>query len=169
MSNKKNKKSSVATYPVQTIASLLLISERRVQQLTKEGFLSKNDRGKYHLAPSIQGYIRYLNNRLPSNEATSSGVRYYEEKARKVKAEADLAEMEVQKRSSELLPADEVKREWAILATEVRIRMRNIPSRVVSTIAGETNERVIKELLITEIDSELTAIADGDPIDEIEE
>ena len=54
------------------------------------------------------------------------------------------------------------------LATEVRTRMRNVVSRVVSSIANETDESMIHELLLTEIDLALTAIADGEPIDEPE-
>ena len=41
--------SSAATYPVSTIAKLLMLTERRVQQLTADGVIPKPERGRYEL------------------------------------------------------------------------------------------------------------------------
>ena len=60
---------SAATYPVATIAKLLLLTERRVQQLTREGVLPRADRGRYELAPVVQAYVRYLRDRMLPSEA----------------------------------------------------------------------------------------------------
>lgn len=46
------KSTAAPTYPVATIAKLLLLSDRRVQQLTKEGVIPKEERGRYELAPA---------------------------------------------------------------------------------------------------------------------
>lgn len=154
-------RNNVPTYPVQTIAKLLLISERRVQQLTKEGVLPKSNRGKYELAPTIQGYVRYLQERVAGNAAQSTNIEYHKEKARKTKAEADIAEMEAARMAGELVPVEEVKMTWSNLASEVCTRLRNVPTRVVSSVIGETDENRLKSVLLNEIDSALTAIADG--------
>jgi len=53
-------KTGAPTYPVSTIAKLLLLSERRVQQLTKEGVIPKAERGRYELAPAVQARVLEL-------------------------------------------------------------------------------------------------------------
>jgi phage terminase Nu1 subunit (DNA packaging protein) len=40
--------------------------------------------------------------------------------------------------------------------------MRNIPTRVASALVGNTDEREVKTVLLREIDSVLTALADSD-------
>ena len=61
--------SSAATYPVSTIAKLLMLTERRVQQLTADGVIPKPERGRYELIPAVQGYIKYLRARTLGADA----------------------------------------------------------------------------------------------------
>ena len=42
------------------LAKILKLSERRVQQLTKEGIIPKLDRNNYNLVESVNFYIDYL-------------------------------------------------------------------------------------------------------------
>jgi hypothetical protein len=49
-----------AFYPVETIAKLLDLTPRRVQQLSAEGVIPRVGHGKYELVSSVRGYIRYL-------------------------------------------------------------------------------------------------------------
>ncbi len=158
-------KNSHPTYPVKTIATLLLISDRRVQQLTKEGIIPKAERGKYHLAPTVQGYIRYLQSRTLGTATQSNTPEYHQEKARKIKAEADIAEMDAAKMAETLVLVDDVKHAWSELVTEVRTRLRNLPVRILPSIIGETNETRLKDVLLAEIDDALLAIANGDTIE----
>ena len=51
---------SAATQPIGVIAKLLDLSERRVQQLSREGVIPKAERGQYDLIGSVRGYVRYL-------------------------------------------------------------------------------------------------------------
>lgn len=45
---------------LKTLSILLDLTERRVQQLAREGVMVRDKRGRYDLIPSIQGYVRYL-------------------------------------------------------------------------------------------------------------
>ena len=54
---------SEQTYPVSTIAKLLILTERQVQSLAKQGVLPKTERARYELVPVVQAYIRYLRER----------------------------------------------------------------------------------------------------------
>ena len=48
------------TVPLSTIAKLLDLTERRVNQLAKDGVLPKSARGRYELVPVVRAYIRFL-------------------------------------------------------------------------------------------------------------
>ena len=45
---------------VSVVANFLMLSDRRVQQLAKSGYIPKAARGKYDLKAAIQGYIGFL-------------------------------------------------------------------------------------------------------------
>lgn len=156
------------TYPVATIAKLLMLSDRRVQQLTKEGVIPKAERGRYELAPAVQGYIRYLQERSLRSDA--SPIDYHMEKARLTKNQADIAEVDAAKARGEVADIEHIQRVWAGICAESRIRFRNIPTRVVSVLVGETDERKIKDVLQSEIDQVLDGMADFDPhVDPVED
>ena len=50
---------SAATQPIGVIAKLLDLSERRVQQLSREGVIPKAERGQYDLVGSSQLLIQH--------------------------------------------------------------------------------------------------------------
>lgn len=148
------------TYPVATIAKLLMLSDRRVQQLTKDGVIPKAERGRYELAPAVQGYIRFLQER--SLRSDTSPIDYHAEKARLTKAQADSAEIEAAKARQEVASVATVERNLSGLFAEVRTNLRNIPDRVVSSLIWMTDEREFKAVLLREIDLALTALAESD-------
>lgn len=154
------KGSTAPTYPVGTIAKLLMLTDRRVQQLTKEGVIPKAERGRYELAPAVQGYIRYLQER--SLRSDQSPIDYHVEKARLTKNQADIAEVEAAKARGDVADIEVIARAWANICAESRIRFRNIPARVVSALVGETDERKIKDVLMAELDQVLEGMADFD-------
>src|SRR5690554_4944951 len=47
-------------YPAEVVSRLLNLTERRLQQLAREGIIPKAAHGKYPLVQCVQGYIRYL-------------------------------------------------------------------------------------------------------------
>jgi phage terminase Nu1 subunit (DNA packaging protein) len=140
-----------------------MLTERRVQQLAKEGVVPKAERGKYELASAVQGYIRYLQARAAGNPADSGTIDYHVEKARKTKAEADIAEMEAAKRKGEAIDAVEVKRAWQLILGEVRANLLgNTPQRIASRVHGLSDEAAIKRVIRDEIALAMTAAAETD-------
>jgi len=113
------------TYPVSTIAKLLLLTDRRVQQLSKEGVIPKTEHGRYELAPAVQGYVRYLQER--SIGRPNAPEDYHSEKARLVKAQADRAELEVMEISGNLVNAEDVQKELYSKITDCKTRLLGIP------------------------------------------
>lgn len=155
------------TYPVATIARLLMLSERRVQQLTKEGVIPKGERGRYELAPAVQGYIRFLQERTIGG-GNAGPIDYQAEKARLTKAQADTAEIELAQARREVVSVAQVERTLSNLFAEVRANLRNVPARVVSSLIGTTDEREFKTVLLREIDLTLEALADAAVVIEAE-
>lgn len=154
------KSTAAPTYPVATIAKLLMLSDRRVQQLTKEGVIPKAERGRYELAPAVQGYIRFLQER--SLRSDSSPIDYHTEKARLTKLQADTAEIELAKARGDVAAISQIEKNLAGLFAEVRTNIRNVPDRVVSSLIAMTDEREFKARLLREIDLVLDALAESD-------
>ena len=98
---------STATYPVTTIAKLLILTPRWVQHLAREGVIPKSERGRYELVPAVQGYIRYLRDRAIGADLPDGGGDH---KIRLLKARADIAEYEAERMAGELAPVDEVEK-----------------------------------------------------------
>lgn len=146
---------------VGTLARLLMVSPRRVQQLAADGTIPKPSRGSYDLTLSVQGYIRFLQSHAAGNASQVKDKDYHAAKARKMSAEADLAEMEAAKMRADLVPADAVRSHLVQVATEVKTRILNVPQRVAPTLQGETDERKIKATLTEELTQALAAIADA--------
>ena len=94
---------SAATQPIGVIARLLDLSERRVQQLSREGVIPKAERGQYDLVGSVRGYVRYL--RDQALKAQAGAPDYAAERARFIRARADLAEMEAEEKRRALIAA----------------------------------------------------------------
>lgn len=150
------------TYGVEIIARLFNLTPRRVQQLAKDGIIPKAARGEYALAPAVQGYVSFLQERA-ENPGSDSKISLNAERARKTKAEADIAELEAAKRKGELIAADEVSEAWQVIMAEVRANLlHNVPVRVAAQAKAETDESKIKALVKAEIADALRAMAAKD-------
>ena len=93
-------------YPKETIANLLNITERRVEQLAKKKIIPKAGRGVFDLGPTVQAYVRYLQGLCsgaisegePSDldkRLKEAEVLERESKARQAKYKADLLEQKL--------------------------------------------------------------------------
>lgn len=159
------------TYPVKTIAKLLRLTERRVQQLSKEGVIPKAERGRYELVPAVQGYIKYVQDRavLRGGDDDPDRIDYHVEKARKTKAEADIAEMEAAKMRGDLVDAVEMKQAMDLVISEVRAKLlNNAPTRIAARAKSQKKEASIKAIAKEEIAASLLALSKTDPSDLVE-
>ncbi len=128
------------------VAHVLNISERRVQQLAKEG-LPREDRGKYDLANCMIWYIRYLQKKLESKSLGSEdGGRssFLAEKRRLVKADAELREIELAEKRKQLVAIGDVEKSWTDLVLEVKARVLAIAPRIAGDLVGETSRVMIQ-------------------------
>ncbi len=129
------------TQPIAVIARLLDLTERRVQQLAREGVIppaarSGGERGRYDLVGAVRGYVHYLREQIVRSQ--SGAADFGAERARLVKAKADLAEMDAGARRSDLLPAEEVEEAWIAVLARLRARLLVLPDRLAPLVHEET-------------------------------
>lgn len=73
---------------------------------------------------------------------------------------ARLRQLEFEMKSGKLLDSDEVQREWYKTLRLFRDRMIGIPDRIADQLAAEGNAAVVHALLLREVRSALTVVAD---------
>lgn len=161
---------SPATQPIGMIARLLDLSERRVQQLSREGVIPKAERGQYDLIGSVRGYVRYL--RDQATKAQAGAPDYAAERARFIRARADLAEMEAEEKRGALIAAEEIEAAWIAVLELLRTRLLALPDRLAPQVfeqstVGDTRNLIrmtIREVLddLAQPDVQLEASADID-------
>jgi hypothetical protein len=148
--------SAAATYPVATIAKLLMLTERRVQQLTKEEVLPRAERGRYELAPVVQGYIKYLRDRAIGADTPDGDSTH---KTRLLKSRADIAEFEAARMSGELAPVEEVEKTWAEIVSRFRQRSLSVAPKAAPMVAVESTVESCHEIIETFIHEALAELA----------
>lgn len=146
------------TYPVSVIAKLLNLSERRVQQLSKDGVIPKADKGKYPLVESVQAYVKYLYDRAygQNNESIDSHV----EKARLLKAQATKAELELAVMENNYYQRSEIEFLWSGMVLAFRSKILSLPTKLVRPLAEALSDFAkIERILEYEIHQALTELS----------
>lgn len=134
------------------LASLVGVSTRRIRQLAEQNVLERAQRGRYELGASIQALIE---------NAAGNASELQRERIRKLRADADLAELELARGRALVAPIAEMERAWENACATIRANMLGVPQRVIIRIVGETNESTIKAALRDEICTALTSAAKG--------
>lgn len=157
---------SSPTQPLSVIAKLLDLSERRVQQLSREGVIPKATRGQYELIGSVRGYVRYL--RDQAVRAQAGAPDYAVERARFIRARADLAEMDAEEKRGSVIAAGEVEEAWIAVLTLLKTRLLALPDQLAPLVfdqptVGDTRNlirrsmrEVLDDLAEPDIDFETT-------------
>lgn len=131
-------------FTVQVIAKLLMIDERRIQQLVKEGWIPRGERGRYTLVESVQGYITYLKEH---GRETQRGTEH----ARLARAQAMRVEMENFKRMGELQTTAQVEETTQGLVVMMKTSHAAIPGRLANELAAITEPPRIYQRLQDEL------------------
>lgn len=143
------------TQSIAVIARLLDLTERRVQQLSREGVIPRAERGRYDLVGSVRGYVRYLRDQAASRDVADIGS----ERTRLVGAKADLAEMEAEVRRGDLLSAALVEEAWIAILARLRSQLLVLPDRLAPLVHEETTIAGARTQIRTAITQALGEIA----------
>ena len=136
------------TYTLEKIAKLLMLSERRCQQLVTDGIIPKHPRGEYDLVQSVQGYVKFLRERAFGGVANTD---QHIEKTRLVSAQANIAEMTDAEMRGDLVRTKDIRRTIFSAARSVRNSVQTISDRISMPIAGMSDQHDIHELMDSEI------------------
>ena len=97
----------------------------------------------------------------PSNTAgITSGPSYAQSRAIKEAYNARLAKLEYEEKSGALVRTDSVKVSWFNVLRVLRDRALNLPDRLAPLLASETDPKLVRELLDTELRQILNDVAD---------
>ena len=139
-------------YPAATFAKLFDLSERRIQQLAKDGIIPKPVAGKYALVGVVRRYVKYLQTRAQGRpEATytdPTDIRC--ERKRLIKAQADNAECEHQIKRGELVALAVVEELLNEVAVLYGASLDALPGRLAQELAGLSEPSLIKNKLFDE-------------------
>ena len=133
--------------PIGQAARLLMISDERIRQLTKQGYIPRAEkRGVVQLVGAVQGYLRYLKDdeRRSSKSAADSRVR---------DARALEIELRISERSRDLIPLEDALADMAEFAAAVRSELAGLPARL-TRIMDE------RQKIESEVDGVLTRLSE---------
>lgn len=140
------------TYPVGVIAKLLLLTDRRVQQLTAEGIIPKAERGRYELAPAVQGYIRFLQERHLGREGDDGGdATLAAEKLKKLAAEREMKEMTRDQMAGILQNRAAVTKVYGGRIAAARAKMLSIPKKLAPQLVDISDPVEVETLIKAEV------------------
>jgi phage terminase Nu1 subunit (DNA packaging protein) len=117
------------------LAKLLGLTPRRIGQLTAEGVLKKNARGDYNTTVAVAAYISYREE-LAADKL--GGPDFHAARARKMEADATLAEVNLLERRGKLIETD-----WFILTVtraeaDLKAMLLALPSREAPRLANKS-------------------------------
>ncbi len=136
--------------PAKFLAELLNISQRRIQQLAKEGTIPKAERGQYPLLACIKGYVSFLQESLKSKK--NNNEELMEHRKRFEAARADEMELNLAVRKKELVIASDVEDAMTTMIANFRARLIALPSSV--SAQGTGLERAELEELVQKLTHE---------------
>lgn len=132
------------------MAKLFDCTGRYIVTLENDGVIKKIARGKYELEPTVTAYIRFLRDRT-SNETHSEDIDFHKEKARDTKLQADLREMELAEKRSELIPLEVVTEEVLEVSSIFASNLEAISGRLANDLARCADPAQVHTILFDEL------------------
>lgn len=152
------------SYPVSTIAKLFGLTERRVQQLARDGIIPKPEKNQYELIGCVRSYINYLQQRAFGKGAAPQDTHF--ERARLLKAQADMAEIELAERTGQLVTVERIEADWVQMVTACRAKLLGIPTKTAYQIANLKDPEEVEKFLKRTIHEALLELANYETEDE---
>tara|TARA_R110000744_G_scaffold376320_2_gene490481 strand:- start:2376 stop:2942 length:567 start_codon:yes stop_codon:yes gene_type:complete len=142
---------------VETIANILKLTPRRVQQLSNQGVIPKAKRGRYKIITSVWGYIDYLK-KINHDQDTPDDLKDVNLKIAKHKAR--LMELEVAERTGDLIKVDEVISTWSKIFNQIKQSALSMPARLIPQLLSADNINIANVIAKEYIENFLNEHAD---------
>lgn len=153
-------------YDAKVISQLFNVSVRRIQQLTQDGVIEtvKTQSGRrYDLIPTIQRYIKHLQDKVTAREKTEKDAQNDSDKLEAEKrlktAKAEIAELELQELKGELHRAEDVESVMTDHILLLRSMILALPGRLAVDVTGAKTPQEAAEVIKTECFAMLNQLA----------
>nr|DAK15215.1 MAG TPA: Protein of unknown function (DUF1441) [Caudoviricetes sp.] len=130
------------TVSTNELSDILSITARRIQDLEKEGVLSKSERNKWDVKECVEKYIDYK----ISNATSTYGLT--EARAQKEFADAELKKLILAERRGEVIPIEKLEKELGDIAVTLSNKLYSLPQRLKMSVnlSDETESALNIEL-----------------------
>jgi phage terminase Nu1 subunit (DNA packaging protein) len=139
-------------------AEWLRMSTRRFQQLVDEGIVTRQVTNGYEVKMVVGEYIEHL--REVASGRSAGTLDKAAEDIRKVRAQADKAEMEVAEMRGDLVPSDVIGTAWELFSTVIKNRITSLPSKAAPRVGAANVAQAEREIraCVNEVLSEIETI-----------
>ena len=90
-------------------------------------------------------------------------------KKKKLQAEAELVELELEKEKGSVVPVKHIQRQWANLVLSCKTKLLSIPTKLAPIMATEHDINICKNILDRSINEALTELSKGEDIEPVED
>lgn len=120
------------TKPAKFFADLFGVTERRIQQLAKDGVIPKAGRGQYPFIGTIRGYVRFLQERqeAPNTNKEGEAVDYRGERTKLVIEQRRKIELQNEQTAGNLCVKFDMQIAMADAFKMVQNTVQSIPDRL---------------------------------------
>ena len=148
------------------IAKLFGVTDRRVQQLAKEGVIpaAQTRPYKFDLLPTVQAYIKHLSEKANGKEQKNADTVQAE--ADKLRAEADLkqskakiAELQLKELEGKMHRSEDVEAMTNDLVYTIRSMIMALPGRLAMDVAQTTSANEASAVIRSECSKNLNELA----------
>lgn len=149
--------------PGHILARAFGITNTRVEQLAQQGVILKIKHGEYDPWPSIQGYIAYKNREWEKGKSASIDDPLHRARTRLTEAKAETAEIDAALARGDVIAADIVEALWTDSLVKMKAKVLAMPTRLAPQLEGQSDTKVIHQLLKEACHEALAEVADYDP------
>ncbi|MEM9271510.1 MAG: hypothetical protein AAGA80_00915 [Cyanobacteria bacterium P01_F01_bin.143] len=146
------------------VAEFVGVSYRTIENWSAQGFLTKDDQGKYGLISALTHRISILDKELmeikhdPNAELRTQKLAAEVDKERAI---ARLKNLEADEKEGKLVSAEQVKQIWDNHNANCKAKLLSIPAKLALELSGIEEPELIQVRLTEVIDEALMELVEG--------
>jgi phage terminase Nu1 subunit (DNA packaging protein) len=156
----------MASVGTDTLAEILNLTRRRINQLTEQGVLTRSARGKYDLLVCVKAYVRYLQAGMKDKSAMSADgdlVSTKQERALMLSAQRQREELKLAHERGDTMSVDLHAKILADMVVQLKGVFRALGARLASKLAAESEPLLVRRAIEAEVDAALSIAAKKTP------
>ena len=145
-----------------TMAAVLGLTVRRVQQLIQDGTLQTESKGRILLIENVQRYISYAGNGRISEEEQKLEIAKKAADVKIKKARADILRLEAEELKGNFHRSEDVEAITTDLVMSIRSLLTSLPGRLAVAVAQHDSAEECSIIIKEQINDVLNALSDYD-------